>query len=132
MHEDSLVDCVACQYGKLVRKPFPQTTWKATRNLQLVHKYYITFIDDYTIFCWIYFFKSKSEVANFFWKYKALVENQSGCMLQTIRFVRSTRSLSEIYQRSNVAILEPGDLKKLRRITIDKCYERRAKDNWKN
>ena len=49
------------------------------------NKYYITFIDDYTRFCWIYFFKSKSEVANIFWKYKALVENQSNCRLQTIR-----------------------------------------------
>jgi len=61
MLEDKLADCVACQYGKLVRKPFPQSAWRATQKLQLVHtdvggpqrvsslngnKYYITFIDD--------------------------------------------------------------------------------------
>ena len=49
------------------------------------NRYYITFIDDYSRFCWIYFFKSKIEVANIFWKHKALVENQSRCRLRTIR-----------------------------------------------
>ena len=99
--EEKLADCVACQYGKQIRRPFPQIAWRATHKLQLIHtdvggpqrtsslngnKYYITFIDDYIRFCWIYFFKSKSEVANIFWKYKALVENQSGCRLRTIRY----------------------------------------------
>ena len=83
--EDKLADCVACQYSKQTRKPFPQTTWKSTHKLQLVHtnvggpqktsflngsKYYVVFIDEYTRFCW---------------KYKALVENQSGCRMQKIR-----------------------------------------------
>ena len=94
--ESELGDCTACQYGKITRKPFPQATWRATKNLQLVHtddggpmstpslngsKYYIVFIDDYSRFCWTYFIKFKSEVANIFWKYKAWVENQSGCKL---------------------------------------------------
>ena len=35
--EGKLVDCVACQYGKQTRKPFPQTTWRVTNKLQLVH-----------------------------------------------------------------------------------------------
>ncbi|RVW22457.1 hypothetical protein CK203_099258 [Vitis vinifera] len=35
--EDKLADCVACQYGKQTRRPFPQTTWKAMHKLQLVH-----------------------------------------------------------------------------------------------
>jgi hypothetical protein len=94
--EENMSDCDACQYGKQVRTPFPHTTWRATQKLQLVHtdvggpqqttslngnRYYTIFIDDYTRFCWIYFFKSKSEVAQIFWKYKALVENQSNCKL---------------------------------------------------
>ena len=98
--EDRLSDCVACQYGKQVRRPFPQTTWRATRKLQLVHtdvgrplkisslndnKYYIAFIDDYSRFCWIYFLKLKSHVADVFWKYKTWVENQSGCKMQIIK-----------------------------------------------
>ena len=37
-------------------------------------KYYIALIDDFTRFCWIYFLTTKSEVANVFWRYKAMVE----------------------------------------------------------
>ena len=35
--------------------------------------------------CWIYFLKFKSEVGKFFWKFKAKVENESGCKIQTLR-----------------------------------------------
>jgi len=76
-----VVDCVTCQYGKQVRSHFLLTVWRATHKVQLVHtnvrgpqktsslngnKYYIVFIDDYIRFCWIYFLKLKSEVANVF------------------------------------------------------------------
>jgi len=37
--EDKLSDCVACQYGKQIRLPFSQTTWRAAQKLQLVHTY---------------------------------------------------------------------------------------------
>lgn len=98
--EDKLADYVACQYGKQVKKPFPQLAWRASHKLQIVHtdvggpqaissmngnKYYIVFIDDYTIFSWIYFLKSKAEVANIFWRFKAWVENQNNCWLRIIR-----------------------------------------------
>lgn len=112
--EDKLDDCVACQYGKQVRTPFPQTAWRATQKLQLVHTdvggpqrtpslngniYYITFIDDYTRFCWIYFFKSKAEVADIFWKYKALVENQSNCRLRTLRSDNGTEYKNNTFDK---------------------------------
>lgn len=35
--------------------------------------------------CWIFFLKQKSEVANVFWRFKARVENESGCKIQTLR-----------------------------------------------
>ena len=112
--EDKLADCVACQYGKQVRRPFPQTAWRATHKLQLVHtdvggpqktpslngsKYYIAFIDDYTRFCWIYFLKFKSEVANVFWKYKAWVENQSGCRIQKIRSDNGKEYINDTFDK---------------------------------
>jgi len=37
MIEEKLADCVTFQFGKLVRKSFTQTTWKAAQKLQLVH-----------------------------------------------------------------------------------------------
>ena len=38
-------------------------------------RYFITFIDDMTRMSWIYFLQAKSEVADMFVKFKALVEN---------------------------------------------------------
>jgi hypothetical protein len=87
---------------KKTRKPFPQTTWRSTHKLQLMHKdvnirgpqittslncslYYIIFIDDYSRFCWLYFLKFKFKVTNVFWKYKTWVKNQSDWRIQTIR-----------------------------------------------
>ena len=58
-------------------------------------KYYIAFIDDYTRYCWIFFLNFKSKVADVFWKYKALVENQSGAVIQVIKTDNGTEYTSE-------------------------------------
>lgn len=62
-------------------------------------KYYIAFIDDCTRYCWIYFLNFKSEVAGVFWKYKALVENQSGCKIQMVRTDNGTEYTSEKFNQ---------------------------------
>ena len=64
-------------------------SWHALAPLQLVHsdlcgplpaisfssfKYFLTFIDDYSICTWVYFLKLKSEVFHMFLAYTALVE----------------------------------------------------------
>jgi len=73
---------------------------RASRKLQLIHTdvarpqrtpslksnmYYTIFIDDFTIMCWIFFFKFKSEVIEIFWKYKVKVENENGLKIQILR-----------------------------------------------
>ena len=98
--DSELPSCEACQYGKQTKLPFKQASWRATERLQLIHtdlagpqrtaslkesKYYIIFIDDFSRMCWIYFLKSKSEVAGVFWKFKQWIEKQSGCMIQALR-----------------------------------------------
>lgn len=40
-------------------------------------KFYMTFIDDYSRYCWIYPLTFKSQVFDVFFKFKALVENMS-------------------------------------------------------
>ena len=94
--ESELPNCRSCQYGKQVRLPFQQVTWRATAKLQLIHtnlcgqqrtsslngsKYYIIFIDDFTRMCWIYFLRFKSKVAGAFFEFKQWIENQSGCKI---------------------------------------------------
>ena len=73
---------------------------RAKEKLELVHtnvcgpmriasigqnKYFILFIDDLTRMTWVYFLNSKSQVFFVFKKFKALVENQSGCRIKTLK-----------------------------------------------
>jgi len=98
--DDHIPNCKACQSGKQSRKPFPKVTCRATKKLQLIHTdiaslqrmsslkgslYYVVFIDDFTRMCWIFFLKHKLEVAQVFRNFKARVENESGCRIQTLR-----------------------------------------------
>ena len=93
-------NCKACQFGEQNRNFFPKIAWIALRKLQLIqtdvvgpqrtpslkgNMYYTIFIDDFTIMCWIFFFKFKSEVAEIFWKFKVKVGNESGLKIQILR-----------------------------------------------
>jgi hypothetical protein len=49
------------------------------------NKYFITFTDDLTRKTWIYFMKEKSTALELFKKFKVLVENESGCVIQCLR-----------------------------------------------
>ncbi|KAG8492529.1 hypothetical protein CXB51_009791 [Gossypium anomalum] len=106
--------CEVCQIRKQARLPFPaNTTWRASSKLELVHtdvcgpmrteslsgnRYFILFIDDCTIYCWVYFLKHKSEVAEVFIKFKAVVETETGCKIKTIRSDNGTEYTSAQFQ----------------------------------
>ena len=87
---------------------------EASKKLQLIHTdiagpqrmpflkgnlYYIAFIDDFTRMCWIFFLKYKSEVAQVFWNFKAKVENESSCRIQTLRSDNGKEYTSESFNR---------------------------------
>ncbi|GKV41799.1 hypothetical protein SLEP1_g49291 [Rubroshorea leprosula] len=93
--------CQCCQLGKMHRLSFPiNKAFRACEKLELVHtdicgpmkvpslgqnKYFILFIDDFTRMTWVYFLSSKAQVFSVFKKFKALVENQSGCRIKKLR-----------------------------------------------
>jgi hypothetical protein len=68
--------CDACQKAKSHQLPYPKSFSVSTVPLQLVfsdvwgptlasvgrYKYYVSFIDDYSKFTWIYLLKNKSDV----------------------------------------------------------------------
>lgn len=99
--QDSSCVCKICQLGKMVRKPFKKgPAARATTKLQLFYsdicgpmqnlslggcRFFMLFIDNCTRMCWIYFLKTKSEAAEVFLKFKALVENQSGEKIKALR-----------------------------------------------
>ena len=49
-------------------------------------KYALTFIDDFSRYCWVYFLKHKCEVFDPFKVFKALVENQYGRKPNILRY----------------------------------------------
>ncbi|KAM2852430.1 hypothetical protein PS2_028426 [Malus domestica] len=93
--------CEGCAFGKHHRDPFEVgKAWRATKPLELIHKdvcgpmktttisgnrYFLTFIDDYSRMCWVYFMRFKSEVFTIFKKFKEIVELQSGYQIKKLR-----------------------------------------------
>jgi histone deacetylase 1/2 len=82
--------CDACQQGKSHQLPFPKSTIMSTSALEPVFSdvwgpaptsvgrfnYYVSFIDDYSKFTWIYFIRHKSKVFQCFHDFQSLVEWQ--------------------------------------------------------
>lgn len=82
------VVCDACQQAKSHQLPYPKSSHVSSHPLELVfsdvwgpapnsiskYKYYVSFIDDYSKFTWIYLLKFKSEVFQKFHDFQAMVE----------------------------------------------------------
>ena len=49
------------------------------------YKYFVTFIDDYSKYTWIYFLRSKSEVCSVFKKFVAYIETQFSSKIKVLR-----------------------------------------------
>ncbi|KAM1739403.1 hypothetical protein ACFX11_015127 [Malus domestica] len=107
--------CKGCVFGKHCRDAFPkEASWKATLPLELIHsdvcgpmqtttkagnRYFLTFIDDCTRMCWIYFLRNKSEVFDIFKKFRATVELQSGYQLKKLRSDRGGEYTSTEFRK---------------------------------
>ena len=91
-HIESNHKCETCVESKLTRSSF-KSVERITEPLDLIHtdvcdlkaaptrggnKYFITFIDDCTKYCYVYLLKSKDEAIEKFILYKNEVENQIG------------------------------------------------------
>ena len=92
--------CEACVEAKLHRSHFPtSSSGRAKDPLGLVHsdvcgkinakslggsEYFLTFIDDFSHYTWVYVLKKKDEVFKYFQEWKALVERSSGKKLNIL------------------------------------------------
>ena len=94
---DSCVDCIKDKQTNMSH----QGSKRSSDLLEIIHtdicspdigskdpKYFISFIDDYSRFMYVYLLYNKSEALNVFKIYKAEVENQCG---KRIKIVRSDR-----------------------------------------
>ena len=106
--------CEGCLAGKMCQKPFPTVAEiRSKRKLQLVHsdvcgpmqtqsiggaKYFVTFIDDYTHCCAVYFMKHKSEVLDKFKEFEVTTTNDAGRAIGTLRTDNGGEYLSSAFQ----------------------------------
>ena len=107
--------CEACVQGKCHRQPhYPLKTIRSKEKLELVHtdvcgpmqtqsfggsRYFITFIDDYSCYCYTYFLKKKSEALEKFKEFKASVENEFKMKIEALRADRGGEYLSNEFQQ---------------------------------
>ena len=102
--------CEGCIFSKQHRDTFPVgNSYIVCRPLEIVHydicgpmqtssiggyNYFLNFIDDYSRKTWVYFLKHKSDAFSCFQQFKALVENQSGHRIKTLRTDRGGEYVS--------------------------------------
>jgi transposase InsO family protein len=60
-------------------------------------RYFLTFIDDSTRFCYVYLLKTKDEAFNYFKTYKAEVENQLERKIKRLRSDRGGEYFSSVF-----------------------------------
>ena len=93
--------CEKCVEEKMSRKPFkPVGDIRSTRRLERVHsdvcgpmptdsiggsRYFVTFIDDYTRCCKVYFIKNKSEVFDKFKEFESCTTNECSQSIGVLR-----------------------------------------------
>jgi histone deacetylase 1/2 len=91
--------CDACQQGKSHQLPYPKSTSVSAGPMDLIfsdvwgpapssisrYNYYVSFIDDYSKFTWVYMLRHKSEVFHIFHEFQTLVERQFGRKIKTIQ-----------------------------------------------
>ena len=109
-----LTFCEGCIEGKMHRKTFkPVGEIRSSRKLQLVHsdvcgpmhteslggqKYFVTFIDDYSRCCAVYFLMHKSEVLEKFKEFEAVTTNESSQRIGTLRTDNGGEYLSKEFK----------------------------------
>jgi len=107
-----LPTCESCLAGKACRKPFGKAV-RATQPLELVHSdicgpmnvkarhgasYFLTLIDDYTRYGYVYLLSHRYEVLDCFKRFLAEVENQTEKTLKSFRTDRGREYLSDQFR----------------------------------
>eukprot|EP00731_Ephydatia_muelleri_P018948 Em0011g988a len=107
--------CEKCVEGKMARKPFQSVgEIRTTRKLQLVHsdvcgpmptesiggsRYFVTFVDDYSRFCRVYFMKRKSEAFDKFKEFERCSTNECGLSIGIFRLDNGGEYISKEFEK---------------------------------
>ena len=99
----------------MTKRPFSGKGLRANQPLELIHsdvcgpmnvkarggyEYFITFIDDYSRYGYVYLMQHKSDTFEKFKEYRAEVENQLGKTIKTLRSDRGGEYLDNDFKNS--------------------------------
>jgi len=91
-HSNDVLQCEICLKEKMTTLPFPKSSPPCTELLKIIHsdvvghirvqssnkaRFFVTFVDDASRWCQVYFLSQKSGVLEAFKRYKSFVENQT-------------------------------------------------------
>ncbi|GJS27464.1 retrotransposon protein, putative, ty1-copia subclass [Tanacetum coccineum] len=111
--DDSFDQCVSCLSGKMTRKSLPHRPERATDLLGIIHtdvcgplrlvsrqgaSYFVTFMDDYSRYGYVYLLKHKHEVFETLKVFKNEVENQLGKTIKALRSHRGGEYISQEFK----------------------------------
>ena len=109
----SLLVCESCLEGKMTKRPFSAKGERAKDPLELVHsdvcgplnvqarggyEYFVSFIDDYSRYDYVYLMQRKSETFAKFKEFLAEAEKQLGKSLKTLRSDRGGEYLDSEFK----------------------------------
>ena len=113
--EDKHDVCEACALGKIHRETFPkEKAWRAKALLELVHtdicslrstnshggnRYFITFIDDFSRMCWVYFLTQKSDALSVSRDFKEWLRDKVVSWLKSLRSDRGGEYNSKEFEK---------------------------------
>ena len=100
LNPHDISDCSGCKLGKFTALPFSPSTSTSYAPFDLVHsdvwgpapiptkggsRYYVSFIDDYTRYCWVYLMKRRSEFTGIYTAFQAYVKTQHSTVVKCFR-----------------------------------------------
>lgn len=107
------LDCSICKLGKCKTLPFPTYGGRANICFEIIHsdvwnitpvishaqyKHFVTFIDDYSRFTWIYFIRAKAEVFTVFQIFVAYIETQFSTCIKVLQSDNGGEYISHDFQ----------------------------------
>lgn len=110
---ESLV-CDACELAKHTRATYPSRGLRSTQPFEVLHsdvwgpcevhsisghRWFVTFIDCYSRYTWLYLIKHKSHVFPVFRDLCALIQNQFGATIKTLRSDNGTEYVNHEFEQ---------------------------------
>ncbi|PKU59058.1 Retrovirus-related Pol polyprotein from transposon TNT 1-94 [Dendrobium catenatum] len=108
------LECISCKSCKDHKFPFARSSNRKFNPLELLHsdvwgpspiasnqefRYYVSFVDDYSQFTWLFPLKNKSEVFETFVKLKQLIENQFNSKIKILRTDGGAEYINNMFRK---------------------------------